>query len=113
MGMRIGLGQDLVPFNDRVKLAGIVLIHPYFWGETLIGGEVVADVKERNILEKLWWVMNPSLSGLDDPLVNPGTYPNLSKLGCGRVLVFVAEKDLLRDRGWYYYEAVGKSGWKG
>ncbi|KAI3739894.1 hypothetical protein L2E82_30306 [Cichorium intybus] len=113
MGMRVGLGKDLVSFSDGVKLAGIVLIHPYFWGETLLGGEVVADVKERNILEKLWRVMYPTISGLDDPLVNPGTDSNLSKLGCKKVVVFVAENDLLRDRGWYYHEVLGKSGWNG
>ncbi|XVE94864.1 hypothetical protein REPUB_Repub02eG0046400 [Reevesia pubescens] len=30
-----------------------------------------------------------------------------------RVLVCVAEKDVLRDRGWLYYEALGRSGWMG
>ncbi|CAI9269740.1 unnamed protein product [Lactuca saligna] len=113
MGMRIGLGKDLDAFGDRVKLSGIVLIDPHFWGETLIGGEVNADVKEINILEKLWRVMNPSLSSLDDPLINPEKDPNLSKLGCRRVLVSVAEKDLLRDRGWYYHDVLGNSGWNG
>ncbi|CBI32438.3 unnamed protein product, partial [Vitis vinifera] len=34
-------------------------------------------------------------------------------LGCQRVLVFVAEKDTLRDRGWFYHETLGKSGWSG
>ncbi|KAK2996153.1 hypothetical protein RJ639_029540 [Escallonia herrerae] len=34
-------------------------------------------------------------------------------LGCSRVLVSVAEKDLLRDRGRMYYEALGRSGWMG
>lgn len=113
MGMRIGLGIDLDTFGDRFKLVGLVLIDPHFGGETLIGGEVVADVKERNILDKLWRVMNPSFSSLDDPVINPAKDPNLSKLGGRRVLVSVAEKDLLRDRGWYYYEVLGKSGWNG
>jgi acetyl esterase/lipase len=27
--------------------------------------------------------------------------------------VCVAEKDVLRDRGWLYYEALGRSGWMG
>ncbi|CAI9269742.1 unnamed protein product [Lactuca saligna] len=113
MGMRIGLGKDLDAFGDRVKLSGIILIDPYFWGETLIGGEVKADVKERNIIEKLWRVMNPSFSSLDDPLINPSKDPTLWMLGCKKVLVSVAEKDLLRDRGRYYYEVLGKSGWNG
>ncbi|KAJ9558397.1 hypothetical protein OSB04_013011 [Centaurea solstitialis] len=108
MAMRIGLEHD-----ELVKLSGIVLIHPYFWGETLIGGEVVADVRETNVMGNLWRVSNPGTTGLDDPMINPGSDANLWKLGCKRVLVTVAEKDLLRDRGWYYHEVLGKSGWNG
>lgn len=115
MGMRIGLGKDLGNFADDhgVKIVGIVLIDPHFWGETLIGGEADANEKEREILEKLWGIMNPSFSSLDDPLINPEKDPNLSKLGCRRVLVSVAEKDLLRDRGRYYCEVLRKIGWNG
>lgn len=25
----------------------------------------------------------------------------------------VAERDIMRDRGWLYYETLGRSGWKG
>ncbi|PON69137.1 Alpha/beta hydrolase fold [Parasponia andersonii] len=39
--------------------------------------------------------------------------PNLVKLKCDKALVFVAEKDLMRDRGLAYYEALKKSGWVG
>ncbi|PWA38846.1 putative carboxylesterase 12 [Artemisia annua] len=113
VGMRLGLQNDLVSYEDQVKVAGIVLIHPYFWGETPIGDEVNADVRERNVLANLWRVANPSISGLDDPFVNPGFDPDLSKLGCTRVLVCVAEKDLLRDRGLYYHDVLKKSGWEG
>lgn len=28
-------------------------------------------------------------------------------------MICVAKKDVLRDRGWLYYEALGRSGWKG
>ena len=31
----------------------------------------------------------------------------------GKVLLFVAEKDFLRDKGLWYYEAAKKSGWGG
>ncbi|KAJ9558396.1 hypothetical protein OSB04_013010 [Centaurea solstitialis] len=109
MAMRIGLEND----DQQVKLSGIVLIHPYFWGDTLIGGEVVADVKERDLMGNIWRVANPDTTGLDDPMINPGSDANLWKLGCKRVLVTVAEKDLLRDRGWYYHEVLEKSGWNG
>ncbi|KAE9600047.1 putative carboxylesterase [Lupinus albus] len=48
----------------------------------------------------------------DDPRVNPVAEgaPSLAWLGCRRVLVCVAEKDVLRDRGWLYYNALGRSG---
>ncbi|MBA0765215.1 hypothetical protein Gotri_014461 [Gossypium trilobum] len=51
----------------------------------------------------------------NDPRVNPVSTdgPSLVGLGCRRVLVCVAEKDVLRDRGWRYYEALGRSGWMG
>lgn len=32
---------------------------------------------------------------------NPGTNPKLGKLGCGKMLVSVDEKDSLKDKGWY------------
>ncbi|KAJ7001119.1 hypothetical protein NC653_011528 [Populus alba x Populus x berolinensis] len=37
--------------------------------------------------------------GDDDPRLNPAVDPNLSKMGCEKALVCVAEKDFLRDRG--------------
>ena len=53
--------------------------------------------------------------GLDHPLINPFVdgAPDLSGLGCGRVLVTVSEKDILKDRGWAYYEKLVKSKYEG
>ena len=42
----------------------------------------------------------------------PGA-PSLAGLRCDRLLVCVAGKDLLRDRGFWYVDMVRKSGWKG
>ncbi|CAN1278498.1 Probable carboxylesterase 13 [Linum perenne] len=81
---------------------GIVLIHPYFWGKDPIGGEPAEPEK--------------TTSGCDDPYINPVIDPNLEKLGCGKVLVIVAEKDVLKERGKSYYDELKKktgSGWKG
>lgn len=66
-------------------------------------------------MDRLWPFICPSNSDNDDPRVNPVAEgaPSLAALGCGRVLVCVAEKDVLRDRGWMYYEAVSQSGWPG
>jgi len=34
-------------------------------------------------------------------------------LGCRRVVVCVAEKDVLKERGWIYYNALSRSRWRG
>ncbi|KAA8536177.1 hypothetical protein F0562_028655 [Nyssa sinensis] len=98
--------------TDVIKPVGIVLVHPFFWGKEPIGAED-ADAQKKGLAENLWHFVWPSMSGLDDPLINPVMDPKLSSLGCSRVLVCVAEKDVLRDRGWCYYEELGKSGWGG
>ncbi|CAN1278489.1 Probable carboxylesterase 2 [Linum perenne] len=78
---------------------GIVLIHPYFWGRTVEG---------------IWYFACPTTSGCDDPYINPVIDPNLEKLGCGKVLVIVAEKDVLKERGKSYYDELKKkTGWNG
>ncbi|KAL6270364.1 hypothetical protein ACE6H2_027275 [Prunus campanulata] len=81
-----------------VKKVGMILFHPFF-----------GNGKPDKLLE----VVFPACNGLDDPRVNPGKDPKLREIGCGRVLIFVAEKDFLRDRAWAYYEALKKSGWGG
>ncbi|CAI8618395.1 unnamed protein product [Vicia faba] len=84
-------------FGD-LKLRGMVLIHPYFGN----------DDKDE-LIEFLY----PSYGGFDDPIIHASKDPKLSSLGCGRLLVLVAEKDFLVERGKSYYEAVKKSGWSG
>lgn len=48
-------------------------------------------------------------------LINPlaSGAPSLASLGCHKVLIFVAGKDDLRDRGIWYCDAVKESGWEG
>ncbi|PIA46442.1 hypothetical protein AQUCO_01500171v1 [Aquilegia coerulea] len=96
---------------NGLKINGLVLVHPLFTGIEPIG----AEVTNLNHLRagKLWSVVCPSSTGSDDPFINPTKDPNLSRLGCKRVLVFVAERDQLRDRGWLYYEKLKESGWNG
>lgn len=96
------------------RLLGVALVHPYFWGAKPIGSEA-ADPERKASVDRLWAFICPSNSDNDDPRVNPLAEgaPSLAGLGCGRVLVCVAEKDPLKDRGWKYFEAVGRSGWPG
>lgn len=79
-------------------LDGVVLIHPYFGND------------QRDELTEFLY---PSYGGLTDPKIHPEKDPNLSGLGCRRVLVLVAEKDFLRERGRSYYETVKGSAWSG
>ncbi|XP_062091931.1 2-hydroxyisoflavanone dehydratase-like [Humulus lupulus] len=83
---------------SRSRIVGMILFYPFFDGD-----------KHNPLLEYIF----PSYSGPGDLLVNPLSDPNLAKLGCGTVVIFVAENDFLKERGWAYYEALKKSGWSG
>ncbi|XP_050212022.1 probable carboxylesterase 12 [Mercurialis annua] len=107
VGMRSGLEK-----LGGVEIVGMVLIHPYFWGKEAVGGESKEE-GVRLMINKIWYFACPETSGCDDPLINPGADPKLESLGCKKVIVFVAEKDILRDRGWFYYESLKQCGWGG
>ncbi|WCJ38697.1 alpha/beta-Hydrolases superfamily protein [Euphorbia peplus] len=97
-----------------LNVIGIVLAHPYFQGKESIDGENGDIPDKRSMYDGLWNLAYPNaIGGLDNPLINPGMDPSLSKLGCKKVVVLVAEKDALRRRGWFYYENLKKSGWEG
>ncbi|OWM79242.1 hypothetical protein CDL15_Pgr003414 [Punica granatum] len=98
---------------DGIGLSGIILVHPFFWGTEPVGSES-SEAEVRDRVAAIWKFVSPgSVDGVDDPLMNPGKDPKLSGLGCSRVLVWVAEQDFLKDRGWYYGEVLRKSGWGG
>ena len=63
--------------------------------------------REKNLGNGFWALAYPSANPLADDA------PSLSGLGCSRLFVAVAEKDVLRDIGVLYVEAVRKNGWKG
>ncbi|XP_023747592.1 probable carboxylesterase 2 [Lactuca sativa] len=107
MAIRVGSENPRLSMNLR----GTVLLHPYFWGEDRIGFE--EEHPWKALIEDMWIFAYPGASGLDDPLINPDKDPKVSDLGCSKVLVCVAEKDVLKDRGWYYKDILGKSGWNG
>lgn len=97
---------------DGIGLLGVILVHPFFWGTEPVGSET-CEPEVRARIAGIWQFVSPGSEGVDDPLMNPGKDPKLSHLGCSRVLVCVAEKDHLKDRGWYYAEVLKKSGWGG
>jgi acetyl esterase/lipase len=45
-------------------------------------------------------------------MMNPGV-EDLARLGCERMLIFVAEEDYLTVAARNYYEKLKRSGWKG
>lgn len=107
MGMK--LGTEKIP---GLTVNGIVLIQPFFWGIEPIGDEPESE-DVRAIVEGMWKLAAPESSGCDDPWINPIKGPRLTGIGCGRMLVAVALGDILKSRGWLYYEEVKKSGWGG
>ncbi|XP_015874242.3 probable carboxylesterase 12 [Ziziphus jujuba] len=109
VAIRIGLSEETL----RIKVRGIVLVHPYFCGKEPIGEEA-NKLEIKAYVDDLWSLASPSSAdGSDDPLINPEKDPSLGRLGCGKVLVCVAEKDFLKDRGLYYGELLKKTGWGG
>nr|GMC83353.1 probable carboxylesterase 12 [Ipomoea batatas] len=97
--MMVKTGED--NSQDCLKPVGMILTHPYFVGST--------DV------DRIWDFVYPDrpASG-DDPKANPAAIAGLlSQLGCSKIMVCIAEKDFIRDRGLMYYEALKNSGWGG
>ncbi|KAK1401129.1 putative carboxylesterase 12 [Heracleum sosnowskyi] len=107
LALRVGLENP-----DGFNLDGIVLVHPYFWGKEAVGGEPV-EPESRAFADTMWLYTCPGSNGPDDPLINPGSDPRISSLGCKKVLIFVAEQDFLKHRGVYYKELLEKSGYGG
>ncbi|XP_074315828.1 putative carboxylesterase 7 [Silene latifolia] len=109
--LRAGVEVNKTIIND------LILIQPFFWGKVPIGNEVINCRRGPGgaaLAEKLWEAARwGSPASVDDPWMNPAKDPTLSSLGCRRVLLCLAEKDVLRDRGLLYENALKKSGWLG
>lgn len=97
-----------------LSIHGAVLIHPFFWGVEPIGNEP-REPPHKGMVDNMWKFVCPSTNGCDDPLINPTAEgaPSLKGLPCRRVLVCVAQRDFLKDRGWAYYHALASCGWEG
>jgi acetyl esterase/lipase len=97
-----------------VKINGLAMIHPYFLGSNKVESDNI-DPAASESLASLWKVVAPNTTGIDDPWINPfvASAPKLDTLACDRILVCVAGKDALRDRGKLYYNKLKESGWNG
>lgn len=97
MGIRAGKERG------EFKISGMTLFHPFF----------LSRVGAVGYFEGLWDIASPtSDKGVVDPWINV-VGSDLSGLGCGRVLVMVAGKDVLAREGVVYAEELEKSGWEG
>lgn len=96
------------------RINGAVVVHPYFLGAVRVASEETDPAMARSVVT-MWRVVCPGSAGVDDPWINPlaAAAPGLRGLACGRVLVCLAEKDVVRDRGRAYAEGLGASGWAG
>ncbi|GJN33767.1 hypothetical protein PR202_gb22390 [Eleusine coracana subsp. coracana] len=111
MAMRAG-GAEGLPGGVRIR--GIALVHPYFLSEGKVPSEDNDPVMAAKVVA-MWWIVCPGTSGVDDPRINPlaDGAPALDAMACDRVLVCVAEKDVVCDRGRAYGEGLRASGWAG
>lgn len=108
--------EKLSPELSDTGISGIILVHPYFWSKTPVDDKETKDETLRSKIEAFWMMATPNnKAGVDDPLINvvQSESVDISGLGCGKVLVMVAEKDALARQGWGYAAKLEKSGWKG
>ncbi|XP_062233960.1 tuliposide A-converting enzyme 1, chloroplastic-like [Phragmites australis] len=99
-----------------VDIKGMLVVHPLFNREAGIGGEASVDRARKAKSDAFWRFRCPGTPGLDDPLCNPFSEAaggSAARIACGRVLVCVAEKDVLRDAGVWYYDSLRASGYRG
>ncbi|PIN12809.1 Arylacetamide deacetylase [Handroanthus impetiginosus] len=110
----LAIAAGKVEAGLNVGILGIVLVDPYFGGTDVIGSEG-DDPDGKAFAKRLWPWVCPSCPSCDDPWINPVAEggASLARLGCSRVQIFVAEKDVLKSRGKLYFEVLGKSGWMG
>ncbi|XP_073361298.1 probable carboxylesterase 5 [Aegilops tauschii subsp. strangulata] len=94
--------------DDMMDIEGLIMVHPYFWGAKRLPSELAwADESEGASatavfppygVDRLWPFVTAGQAGNDDPRIDPPA-SEVSSLACRRVLIAVAGKDTLRDRG--------------
>uniref|UniRef100_A0A8R7P9D0 Alpha/beta hydrolase fold-3 domain-containing protein n=2 Tax=Triticum urartu TaxID=4572 RepID=A0A8R7P9D0_TRIUA len=88
--------------GEHIDVEGLVIVHPYFWGvQRLSSSELEWDgvaMFTPELIDRLWPFVTAGRLDKNDPRVNP-LDEEIASLTCRRMLVAVAEKDTLRDRG--------------
>ncbi|CAK7329839.1 unnamed protein product [Dovyalis caffra] len=96
-GVAYNLAVRIRTVLHKMKLDGMILIHPFFMGSKLDG---------------MWFYLCPRNGGLKDPRLKPAA-EDMTRSGCDRVLVFVVGRDKPRHVDESYCEELKRSGWKG
>ncbi|EOA37582.1 hypothetical protein CARUB_v10011932mg [Capsella rubella] len=99
-----------------IKIKGIGVVHPAFWGTDPVDEFDVQDKETRSGIAEVWEkVASPnSVNGTDDPLFNVnGSGSDFTGLGCEKVLVAVAGKDVFARQALAYAAKLEKSQWGG
>ncbi|KAK0582218.1 hypothetical protein LWI29_023030 [Acer saccharum] len=107
MVLRLGTQGTVEGF----AVSGMILCHPFFWGQDAIPGETT-DTNIRSLVADEWQFVCPNCT-LDHPWINPATDPSLALIATPRLQVFVSELDILQERGWYYAQNLRQRGWSG
>ncbi|KAF7046133.1 hypothetical protein CFC21_055183 [Triticum aestivum] len=88
--------------DEMMDIAGLIMVHPYFWGAKRLPSELAwADdtaVFPPYGVDRLWPFVTAGLAGNDDHRIDPPV-SEIKSLACRRVLMAVAGKDTLRERG--------------
>ncbi|XP_020575513.1 tuliposide A-converting enzyme 1, chloroplastic-like [Phalaenopsis equestris] len=90
-----------------VRVEGTAAIHPYF---------STGEEEKGTLGDKLWRLVCPgAIGGTGDPRLNPAAESEgaLKGMAGRRAVVFLAEKDFLREKGKAYFEVLRGSGWEG
>lgn len=88
--------------RNGMDTEGLILVHPYFWGADRLPSELVSEsFLKPDLSDKLWRTATAGRATNDDPRINPAD-ADMASLRCRRVLVALAEKDLVRERGWLF-----------
>jgi acetyl esterase/lipase len=101
--------------GSLVDIEGLVIVHPYFWGPERLASETVRDggaMFPPDLVDRLWPFVTAGHAGNDDPRINPPP-EEVASLTCRRMLVAVAEKDSMRDRGRQLAARMRDCAWAG
>ncbi|XP_037488482.1 probable carboxylesterase 2 [Triticum dicoccoides] len=99
--------------DSIMDIEGLVIVHPFLWGLERLPAEKVSDgdvMYPPALVDKLWPFVTAGQAGNDDPRINPPD-EEIALLTCRRVMVCVAGRDTLRDRGRRFASRMRKCGW--